>query len=134
MYLFDTDIISNLFKPKPNRKLVERIKRLDRAEQYIPTITVAEIVYGARKGPNTAKHLSNLEKVLLPHINVLDFDLRAAYIAGELRAELEIQGNPLSFTDIQIAAIAISNRLTLITGNTGHFNRIPALQLENWLI
>ncbi|MDP8236215.1 MAG: PIN domain-containing protein [Candidatus Erginobacter occultus] len=133
MFLFDTDIISNLFKKRPTRNLVERIGRLDRSKQFISTITVAEIVYGARKGPNPEKHLLNLEKLLLPAINVLDFDLRAAYIAGEIRAGLEKRGKPLSFTDIQIAAIALSNQLILITGNTGHFTRIPALRVENWL-
>lgn len=133
MYLFDTDIISNLFNKRPNRSLVERIGRLDRSQQFISTITVAEIVYGARKGPNPDKHLLNLEQLLLPSVNILDFELRASYIAGEIRAGLEKRGAPLSFTDIQIAAIALSNRLILVTGNTGHFARIPALRLEDWL-
>ena len=133
MYLFDTDIISNIFKKRPSQKLVRRLKRLDRSEQFVSAISIAEIVYGARKGPHTDKHLRNLENVLLPSINIVDFDLKAAYIAGEIRADLETRGEPLSFTDIQIAAIAISNHLVLITGNTGHFSRIPVLKIENWL-
>ena len=133
MYLFDTDIISNIYKKRPSLKLVQRLKRLNQSEQFISSITIAEIVYGARKGPHTEKHLRNLENLLLPSVNVVDFDLRAAYVAGEIRADLETRGEPLSFTDIQIAAIAITNQLILITGNTGHFARISALKIENWL-
>ncbi len=133
MYLFDTDTISNIFKKSPSLKLIQRLKDLDPSEQYISSITIAEIVYGARKGPHTEKHLNNLNKFLLPSVNVVDFDLRSAYIAGEIRAYLEIIGNTLSFTDIQIAAIAIANQLILVTGNTKHFARIFNLKIENWL-
>lgn len=65
---------------------------------------------------------------------VLDFDVRAAYIAGQIRADLEKRGTPLSWPDIQIRSIAVSHRLTLITGNDDHFARIPSLSVENWLV
>ena len=133
MYLFDTDTISNIFKKSPSIKLVQRLEQIDPSEQFISSITIAEIVYGARKGPHTEKHLRNLNNFLLPSVNVVDFDLRAAYVAGEIRANLETKGKPLSFTDIQIAAIAITNQLILVTGNTGHFARITDLKIENWL-
>jgi tRNA(fMet)-specific endonuclease VapC len=34
---------------------------------------------------------------------------------------------------LQIAAIALARDLTLITGNTRHFERVPGLRVENWL-
>lgn len=133
MYLFDTDTISNIFKKRPSLKLAQRLELLDPSEQYVSSITIAEIVYGARKGPHTEEHLRNLNNFLLPSVNVVDFDLRSAYIAGGIRADLEKKGKPLSFTDIQIAAIAITNQLILVTGNTRHFSRISDLKIENWL-
>lgn len=39
----------------------------------------------------------------------------------------------LSFADLQIASVAIANNLTLITGNTKHFERISELKIDNWL-
>jgi tRNA(fMet)-specific endonuclease VapC len=36
--------------------------------------------------------------------------------------------------DIMIAAVALSNNLILVTNNEKHFNRIPDLNIENWLI
>jgi predicted nucleic acid-binding protein len=35
--------------------------------------------------------------------------------------------------DILMAAIAIDEKLILITNNTGHFNRIKELKIDNWL-
>jgi predicted nucleic acid-binding protein len=33
-----------------------------------------------------------------------------------------------------IASIALSNDLTLVTNNEKHFNRIPNLSIESWII
>ena len=35
--------------------------------------------------------------------------------------------------DLQIAAIALRHRLTVVTGNIRHFAGIPGLKVENWL-
>ena len=39
---------------------------------------------------------------------------------------------PMS-ADLEIAAIALANKLVLVTGNTRHFGCIPGLTVENWL-
>lgn len=134
MYLFDTDVITNIFKKKPSSYLVRRLEQIPTDEQFITTITVAEIVYGARKSQRPEYHLHNLEEVLLAEVAVLDFDINAAYLAGQIRAALEKIGMRLSWADIQIAAISMAHDLTLITGNTRHFSRISGLKIDNWLI
>ncbi|MDD2235686.1 MAG: type II toxin-antitoxin system VapC family toxin [Kiritimatiellae bacterium] len=133
MFLFDTDTITNLLKPRPSEFLLKRLKSLAANEQHISTITISEIVYGAHKSTRCEYHLKNLSEILLPQVNVVDFDVKAAWVAGQVRACLEKAGRPLSFADIQIAALALSNGLTLITGNLKHFERIPDLKVENWL-
>ncbi len=133
MYLFDTDIITNIFKKKPSTKLLEKLAGTARRDQFISTITISEIVYGAWKSSQSKRHLDNLEKILLPAVNILGFDAKAAYVCGSLRAGLEKAGTPLALADLEIAAIAIANELTLISGNIGHFSRIEGLKLANWL-
>jgi tRNA(fMet)-specific endonuclease VapC len=49
-----------------------------------------------------------------------------------IKADLKRQGNIILDADIMIAAIAIANKLTLVTNNEKHFIRIPNLSLENW--
>ena len=133
MYLFDTDIITHVFKKKPSTKLLEKLTGTAKRDQFISTITISEIVYGACKSNHARHHLDNLEKILLPSVNILGFDAQAAYACGVLRAELEKAGPPLALADLEIAAIAIANKLTLVSGNVRHFSRIKELKLENWL-
>lgn len=69
MYLFDTDVITNIFKPSPSEMLIGKLSRLGQQDQYISTITIFEIVYGAAKSDRTDYHLRNLEEILLPSVN-----------------------------------------------------------------
>ena len=70
---------------------------------------------------------------MLPAVNIVGFDTKAAYVCGRIRAELEKRGTPLDLADLEIASIAITNDFTLITNNVRHFERIPLLRYENWL-
>lgn len=133
MFLFDTDIITNILKRQPSSRLLERLDGLPKHEQFISTITVSEIVYGAVKSDRPDYHLGNLANILLPSVNVVGFDSKAAYVCGRLRAELEKKGIPLDLADLEIASIAIAGEFVLVTGNIKHFQRIPALLVENWL-
>ncbi|MCI5208743.1 MAG: type II toxin-antitoxin system VapC family toxin [Candidatus Electrothrix sp. ATG2] len=133
MFLFDTDVITNVLKKAPAQTLLQRLDGLPQNQQYISTITVSEIVYGAFKSNRPEYHLNNLEQVLLPSVNVVGFDAKAACICGQLRAELEKKGQPLDLADLEIAAIALAGDFTLVTGNMRHFGRIKDLKMENWL-
>ena len=134
LYLFDTDIISNVVKKKPSRYLIERLRVIPTQIQYISTITVGELVYGAFKSDHKEKHLEQLNSKLLPLVQLIPFDNREAFIYGEIRSKLEKRGIPLSDTDLMIASTALANGFVLITGNERHFTRINDLQVENWLI
>lgn len=133
MFLFDTDTLTNIVKPRPSSKLLERLKKVPQSQQFISTVTIAEIVYGAMKSNRPDYHLHNLEHVLLPAVNVVGFDAKAAYACGRIRAELEKSGTPLALADVEIASIAIANDFVLITHNVRHFARIPRLRYEDWL-
>ena len=133
MFLFDTDVITNVLKKRPAQTLLQKLDGLPRNQQYISTITVSEIVYGAFKRNRPEYHMNNLEQVLLPSVNVVGFDAKAACLCGQLRAELEKKGQSLDLADLEIASIAIAGDFTLVTGNTRHFGRIETLCVENWL-
>ena len=133
MYLFDTDTISNIFKPSPSLRLQAKLREVPAEQQFITTITIYEIVYGAYKSSRTDHHLRNLKELLLPQVAIVDFDSDAAYVCGALRVELERSGVSLPLADLQVASIAVANGLVLVTGNVGHFRRIPGLPVENWM-
>jgi len=64
----------------------------------------------------------------------LPFDDKAALNLGDMRAYLAKQGTPIGPYDLQIAAIAITHSLTVVTHNTREFARVPGLNLEDWLV
>jgi tRNA(fMet)-specific endonuclease VapC len=132
MYLFDTDVITNVLKPKPSQRLIDKLSTVAQRDQFISTITLSEIVYGAMKSQRPEYHLKNLEQILLPSVNIIGFDAKAAYICGQLRAKLEKAGQPLPLADLEIASIAVAGEFILVSGNSKHFKRIADLKLENW--
>jgi tRNA(fMet)-specific endonuclease VapC len=133
VYLFDTDIISNLLKKNPAPSLIRKLALTPPGEQFASAITVGELVYGAYRSNRADYFLDKLDQIVWPNVTVLPFDDKAAQTYGRLRAMLEKAGTPASEPDLRIASIAISEGMTLITANERHFTRIPSLQIENWL-
>lgn len=134
MFIFDTDIYSNVMRKVPSEALLNRLKKVPRRDQFTTTITIAEVYYGIMKASKRQRLLKLFEDVLLPRATILPFDFSAAKKYGEIRSFLEEQGTPLAHADLQIASITLSMNMTLITGNLKHFQRVPRLAVENWLI
>ena len=132
-YLFDTDTLSALLKPSPSQYLVDRIATVPASDQFISTISIFEIAYGAYKSTKPEKYLDFLQRAVLPKVRVLSFDETAARIAGRIKAEQEKAGTPVSPLDLQIAASALANGCILITGNTKHFKNISGLDTAGWI-
>ena len=133
MFIFDTDIYTNVIRKIPSETLINRLKKVPRRDQFTTTITIGEVYYGIMKVSDKTKLLKLFEDVLLPRATILSFDFSAAKKYGEIRSFLEKQGIPLAHADLQIASIALSMNMTLITGNLKHFQRVPGLAVENWL-
>ena len=62
----------------------------------------------------------------------LPFDDRAADTYATIRAELAATGQLIGPNDLLIAAIALANRVVLVTHNTREFGRIVGLRVEDW--
>ena len=98
----------------------------------ITAVTVSELVFGAHRSKRLAENLALVDE-LLDIVSVLPFDTTAARRHAELKDILRRAGTPLADLDLQIASIALSHSLPLVTHNTAHFNRIPGLILVDWL-
>ena len=134
MYLLDTDVLSNLLKRSPSIDLIVKLAAVPAERQFTSSITLGELIYGARRRGSLAHdYLRRIETRLLPDLPVLPFDSAAAWRYGAVRTELERRGLPLGDADLRIAAIALARNLTVVTGNVRHFQRIPGLPVENWL-
>jgi predicted nucleic acid-binding protein len=107
------------------------------AGQFTSAINVAEIYRGIFRLAGEAGQANSLleffDRQVFPRLTILPFEREDARTYGRLRAALERQGRPRSDPDLQIAAIALRHRLTVVTGNVRHFAGIPGLKVENWL-
>lgn len=133
MYLFDTDTVSHIIKSSPSLPFIKRLALLSPKEQFTTTITFGELIYGAYKSSRPDYFLEKLEKLVWPNIRIVSFDEGSARVYGRMRAEMEKKGISLSEPDMRIAAIALHNNLTVVTGNVRHFSKVPNVKVENWL-
>jgi predicted nucleic acid-binding protein len=129
-YLFDTDAISEVLKPRPAAGYVKWLASIPREEQFTSAVVVGELFKGAFRSSAVARHLENVEERLLPAVTVLPYDVGAARVYGQIRAHLESAGRPLADADLQIAATALRHDLELVTGNVKHFERVPGLRVS----
>ena len=129
-YLFDTDTISELLRPRPQIMYLNWINRIPREAQFTSAVVVGELYKGAYRSQNKDKHLNNISNRILPSLTVLPYDVAIAREVGRIRANLESKGQILPDADIQIAATAIYHQLELVTGNTRHFERIQDLKIN----
>jgi tRNA(fMet)-specific endonuclease VapC len=130
MYLLDTNIISYWMRGDPS--LVNRIKTYSPSELSLSTITLAEILYGIEKSPVKKKDRRARIHRICSQLEIHPFDESAAEKYGLIRARLEREGLVISERDLQIASIAMANRLCLVTHNTKEFTRIKDLPVEDW--
>ena len=133
MYLFDTDVMSNIVKRNPSRTLLEELEKLPKKLQHTSSINIGEIYYGANRSSRRDQIITAFEERVFPLVNILCFDETSGKLFGELKAKLEKQGIVCSEPDLRIASIAIQHDLILITGNIKHIKQIPDLTIENWI-
>jgi len=65
-------------------------------------------------------------------VELLDYSEGDARAAGEIRAELERQGQRIGEYDTLIAGQAFCRNLILVTSNTREFARVKGLVVEDW--
>jgi len=130
-YLLDTNICIYLIKKHPPEVLA-RFEQIQLKQLYIPTITLFELYFGIEKSNARQRNLVALENFIAP-LTIVDFTQDAAKNAAKIRNQLQKQGTPIGAYDIQIAAIALSLSMTLLTNNTREFERVKGLKLENWV-
>lgn len=129
-YMLDTNIMSDLVR-SPQGRVFDKIAALGSDSMCISIVTAAELRYGcAKKG--SPRLLAQVEAIL-GSIEILAFDVPADTEYAGIRAELEAAGKPIGPNDLLIAAHAYSIGAILVTANTGEFQRVRGLSIENWL-
>lgn len=133
-YLLDTSVLSEPVTKKPSQEIVDRLAR-ESHQCAIPAPAWHELQYGCERLPlgNRRNALqSYLANVLNPSFQILPYDELAALRHAIERARLECSGKTPPFVDGQIAAIALTHHLAVVTRNVRDFVPFAGLQIENW--
>lgn len=117
----------------PDSLVRQRLASVRSDEIAVCSVVKAELFYGSKKSKNPARNLVT-QMSFLDQFESLPFDDAAAIQFGNIRAELESIGMIIGPYDLQIAAIATANYLTLVTHNTREFSRVSGLKIEDWEI
>jgi len=128
-YLLDTNIVSYLLNgqmPAVHR----RYRQTEEGLIAFSAITEAEIFYGVAKRPG-ATRLRLAAESFFATASIFNWDSNAARTYGQLRAEQQRKGLPLSIEDLMIAAHALSLGLTLVTHDQA-FGFVDGLKTEDW--
>jgi predicted nucleic acid-binding protein len=136
-YLLDTNVVSELRKPKPDRRVIAFVagQALDRL--YLSSVTLAEI----RLGNELIDDVGRRSDLTL----WLDNELRPMFDGRILQADEDVllrwrliieagrkRGHTFSHPDVLIAAIAANHGLTVATRNSSEFAAAGVDVLDPW--
>ncbi len=131
MKILDTDMCVFIIKRAPETVLLKLRDEIDNG-LCISVMTLAELMGAARKSEHPQQNEAALAQ-FITIMEVLPFDEFAAVEYGKICAALQKEGVSLSTMDMLTAALAGAGGLTLITNRPGKYERIPDLDIENWL-
>lgn len=124
MYLLDTNVVSELRKPKPHGAVVAWLQSVDDAHLFISAVTLGEIQAGIEmtreRDEAKADEIESWLELVAGAYNVLPMDA-AAFRAW---ARLMHRKSDTLYEDAMIAATARANGLTVVTRNVADFRTL----------
>lgn len=132
--LLDTNVLSEPLRERPDPAVMAQLEHGAHV-LHTASVVVHELSYGIHRCPAGRRQErlnSYLQALLTSGLTVLPYDRAAALWHGSQRARLEARGKRPPFADGQIAAIAATHDLVLVTRNSADFHCFEGLEVRNW--
>jgi len=138
MIILDTNVLSELMRPKPSPRVVQWVGNQPEAELFTTTITEAEIFYGIEllaKGKRRGELLEAADAMFAEDMagRIFSFESDSARVFSRIAATRRTLGRPISHADAQIAAIAQVRRARLATRNVADFQDCGIDIIDPWM-
>jgi|ERR1022692_1575919 predicted nucleic acid-binding protein len=137
MIILDTNVLSELMRPKPSPLVVTWAAKQPATELFTTSITEAEIFYGIQlltKGKRREGLLAAAEAMFAEDFKgrIFGFESDAARVFSTIAAHRRALGRPISHADAQIAAIAQVRGAKLATRNVTDFENCDLAIVDPW--
>ena len=137
MLVFDTNVLSELMWPAPNTAITSWVAEQTTSTLYLTAVSEAELRYGLAIMPPGRRRdglAQGLERMLRTGFanRILPFDSSAAYTYAEIAAARRALGRPIPEADCQIAAIARSRDMAVVTRNVRDFADTGIGVIDPW--
>ncbi|WP_199245083.1 type II toxin-antitoxin system VapC family toxin [[Phormidium] sp. ETS-05] len=129
--ILDTDILSAILRQNPVALRQAQDYLLYHKQLTFSIITRYEILRGL-KAKGATKQIKAFDDFCSQNI-ILPITDETVVKAADIYADLRQRGVPIGDADILIAASALIRGWAVVTNNEAHFQRIPELQVINWL-
>ena len=136
-WLLDTNILSELRRPKPEPRVVDFVARCPLDQLYVSAVTLAEIRFGIElvDEPNRRAEL----KDWLTHKVRPMFDHRVLQVTEDIMLKWRLlveegrkTGHTFSQPDLIIAATAIHHGLTVVTRDRSDYEKAHVPVVNPW--
>jgi len=137
MLVLDTNVLSELTRPKPALRVLEWMRAQPSASLYTTAVNQAEMLRGLMLLP-AGKRRTVLEEAIAAMFatdfdgRLLPFGTDAAPVYAGIASARQRAGRPISHVDAQIAAIVVCAGATLATRNTRDFEGCGAALVDPW--
>ncbi|GAA1153364.1 type II toxin-antitoxin system VapC family toxin [Ornithinicoccus hortensis] len=137
MIVLDTNVISEIFRPTPEQRVVRWLASLT-DDVAITSITLAELLAGVRRLPDGRRKdalASRIDAAIEPYRgsrSILPFDDAAAEHYATVLAAREAAGAAISTADAQIAAICLAHDARCATRNVKDFEHTGVTLVDPW--
>lgn len=131
-YVLDTNAVSALMKGES--PVVNRLRRVNRADVGVPQPVIAEIRYGIERLAKSRRReaLEQRLELIRAEIQRIDWTDTVSEQFGTVKAALERRGRRIEDFDAAIAAHALAHDAILVTANLDDMARVPGLRTEDW--
>ena len=136
-FLLDTNCISELVRPRPERRVLGWVEAADETLLYLSVLTLGDIRKGFAGLPQ-GRRRTHLETWLRVELEarfagrIMPIDSAIADRWGLLAAEAKRKGKTLPIIDGLLAATAIHHNLTIVSRNENDFDGMQVQVLNPW--
>ena len=137
MIILDTNVMSEPLKPLPEPAVLDWLDRQSPQTLFLTTVNLAELLAGIEVLPQGRRraelqHALTTQVIPLFEGRILSFDKKAAQAFARIHASAQALGNPISFADGAIAAIASAQGFILATRNVRDFRGTGVELINPW--